>query len=376
MAKLALISDNPKDLTKSRSYIIKAFLDRGDEVFVLSCGYTEEQKEKICSLGAKPLDYKMERNGLNPVENIQSISGLVKILKQLNPEIVFSYGNKPVIYGLMAARMAKIPKKYSLVTGLGIVFSDVGQKSLKYKVTKEVMKVLYWLSLRYANKIFFQNPDDIQMFLDYKVLRTDQPVLVNGTGVDLSIYNNATTHNEPITFTMATRLLKSKGVYEFIEAARIIKSKYKDLDLSFTMLGRPQEGNPDSVPSKDLQKAHDDGIINWAGHVENVKEWLEKASIFVFPTLYREGTPRCVLEALAMSLPVITTDMPGCREAVKNGDNGFLVKPGDANSLVEAMEKFILNPRLINEMGQRSKERAIDKYDIHKVNKFMLSIIQ
>lgn len=376
MAKLALISDNPKDLTKSRSYIIRAFLNRGDEVYILCCGFTPEQREFISNLGAVPKDYKMDRNGLNPIENIQSISGLIKILKELKPEIVFSYGNKPVIYGLLAARAAKVPKRFSLVVGLGIIFSEVGQKSFKNRMTKQVMKTLYWLSLRHANKIFFQNPDDIEMFLRYGLFKKDQPVLVNGTGVDLSIYKTDTIHKSPITFTMATRLLYSKGVYEFIEAARKIRSKYKDKEILFTMLGRPQEGNPDSVPIKDLQKAHDEGIIYWPGHVENVKEWLEKASVFVFPTLYREGTPRCVLEALAMSLPVITTDMPGCREAVKTGKNGFLVKPGDAVSLADAMEQFILHPNLIKEMGEKSKEMAIEKYDIHKVNKFMLSVIQ
>jgi|26BtaG_2_1085354.scaffolds.fasta_scaffold00002_227 glycosyltransferase involved in cell wall biosynthesis len=376
MARIALISDNPGDLTKSRSYIIKAFLDRGDEVYALSCDYTEEQMDQLRDLGAKPVAYSLQRSGLNPLHDIKSIYGLIKILKKLNPDITFSYGNKPVIYGLIASRMIKVPKRYSLVTGLGVIYSEIGYNTKRNKLTRILMNTLYRVSLRHGDKIFFQNPDDIELFERKKLLKKGQALLVNGTGVDLNIYNTVADQKDPITFTMATRLLKSKGVYEYIEAARRIRSKFKDQDIRFNLLGRPHESNPDTVPRIQLEEWQKEGIIVWPGSVSNVKDWLEKSSVFVFPSLYREGTPRCVLEAMAMSLPIVTTDMPGCRETVKIGVNGFLVKPQDVDSLTEAMEQFILDPKLISEMGKESRRISVEKYDIHKVNNYMLSVIK
>jgi glycosyltransferase involved in cell wall biosynthesis len=251
---------------------------------------------------------------------------------------------------------------FSLIPGLGYAFNGGG---LKNKVVNKIAVLLYNISLKNNNKVFFQNPDDLNLFVDLDLINKEKAVLVNGSGVDTAEYYNTEPQTENISFIIMARLLKSKGIIEYIKATEIIKNKYPEV--KFTILGSPGSG-PDAVDMNYVNHASQKGIINYPGRVEDVKSYIAQSSVYVLPSYYREGTPRSILEAMSMGKPIITTDNPGCRETVVDGKNGFIIPIKDYKILAEKMEYFIENRDAIVKMGKESRKIAEEKYDVHKVN--------
>lgn len=353
-------------VTTFRGPLIRALCESGAEVAVGAPGVDElpQLRGELASLGVALHDIPLQRAGTNPFADIGLLLSLFKLMRTVRPTITLPYTIKPVIYGTIAAWLARVPRRYALVTGLGYAFTGTRQG-----LVTRLVRMLYRFALRRTHKVFFQNPDDERLFRQLGLLPANIPsVVVNGSGVDFAQFPvNPLPAGAPV-FLMIARLLGDKGVREYAEAARRIKRA--DPGVRFQLVGWI-DSNPDAIAQSELDAWIADGTLEFLGKLDDVRPAIAASTVYVLPS-YREGTPRTVLEAMAMGRPIITTDAPGCRETVIDGDNGFLVPVQSVDALVEAMLKFIEDPALAARMGRRSREIAEDKYDVHKVNAVML----
>ena len=368
--KIIIVGSFLDSLIWFRSDLIKAFINDGYEV--LACAPFPDNKDligKITEIGARYIELPMTRTGLNPVQDLKSLFFFYKLFRDEKPDIVLSYAIKPVIYGSIAAGIAGVPAVFSMVTGLGHAFMA---KGIKGWVLRTISTALYKLAFINNAKIFFQNPDDQHLYLAKGIIKTKKKTkLINGSGVDISHFSPSPLPSD-ISFILVARLLRDKGIYEYVEAARLVKEKFPNI--TFKLVGF-LDVNPTVIAAEDLQQWQDDGIIEFLGRSDDVKEVLDHCSVFVLPS-YREGTPRTVLEAMAVGRAIITTDVPGCRETTIDGTNGYLVTVQNSHSLMQAMLKLIESPELINKMGQESRRLAEEKYDVHKVNAVIMETIK
>jgi glycosyltransferase involved in cell wall biosynthesis len=289
------------------------------DVFVCAPFITTELKTSIENLGAVLLDARMSPESMNPFTNISYLYALFSHFKAVKPDVVLSYTIKPVIWASIAAKLAGVSYISSIVTGLGYSFTELD--SLKRRIINKLVCRLYKWALSFNQMVFFQNKDDRSIFQDKKILGHTPSLIINGSGVNLAHFYHCEHYPEQISFLMMGRLLKDKGIYEYIEAARRIHSQYKNI--TFDLMGWI-DNNPSSITPEELTAWCDDGVVNFLGKLEDVRHSLQASSVFVLPS-YREGTPRSVLEAISMGRPIITTDAPGCRETVAQGVNGYLV---------------------------------------------------
>lgn len=358
-----------------RGKLLKEIHQQGYEIHIISPDLTSfpAEHEKLLDLGYCVHEVSLQRTGTNPVADLKTLGSMYTLIKKIKPDYVLSYTIKPVIYGTLAAWLAKVPNRYALITGLGYAFQNV-ETQTKRSIFQKLVHGLYHQALLRSNKAFFQNPDDLKLFQDLKLLNAETPtVVVNGSGVNITDFNVlplpvTADQKIKISFLLIARLLVDKGVREYVEAAKIIKHKYPHVE--FNLVGWIDE-NPAAITQQELDEWIAKKTINYWGKLSDVRPAIAASSVYVLPS-YREGTPRTVLEAMAMGRAIITTDAPGCRETVIDGDNGFLVEVKSVESLVVAMEKLILQPELIIQMGSRSREIVIDKYDVHQVNAHMM----
>lgn len=353
--------------------MIEDMAANGWKVYVLAPDFIDKFRNTLKAAGAIPVDIKMVRTGLNPAGDVRTLYNLVKTLKQISPDATFSYGIKPVIYGLISSRIADVPNRYAMIAGLGLLYVDQSPVKLRSMFLKRLANLMYRFSLRYADKVFFQNFGDIDLFVGSHMIPESKVVKINGTGVDLNDFDLSNNGNDSVTFILVSRLIKEKGIYDYVEAAKRIKKMYTGV--TFILLGDRDE-NPNSVEFSDLKRWVAEGIVEWPGHVDDVRPWLSRSSVFVLPTYYREGIPKSILEAMAMGKPVITTDIHGCREAVIDGENGFLIEPKNVDSLIQKMDYLIKNPDMIDNMGWRSRERAEKYFNVTDVNKKIIDVIE
>ncbi len=340
------------------------------DVYVAVPFINTELKKKIEALGVVAcLDAALNVKSLGPFNNFKYLYMLFKQFKKIQPDIVLNYTIKPVIWGSFAARFAGVKQVASMITGLGYAFTDV--TSFKRKSIHNIVSMLYKYALVCNQVVFFQNKDDVELFEQKKLLGNTRPTIINGSGVNLSHFYYSDLFPKKITFLMMGRLLKDKGIYEYVEAARRIKLEYDNV--AFNLVGW-LDHNPASVTEDELNTWCNEGIINFLGRQDDVRASLESASVFVLPS-YREGTPRSVLEAMSMGRPVITTDAPGCRETVIDGENGYLVPVKSVEQLITSMKKFLSNPETIQHFGTRSRSFVTDKYDVYKVNHVIMDAL-
>ncbi len=369
--RVALISPYAQTIISFRGALIRDLVAHGAEVSVLAPDYTPEIREAVTRLGATPIDYPLNRTGMNPFQDARAVIALTRILRRLRPDVVIPYNIKPVIYGTLAASLARVPQRVVLIAGLGYAFIETPFASLKLRLTRALIKTLYRLALRRAQTVLFQNPDDLREFIKARLVEPAKACLLGATGIDLAEWQPVPPVLEPITFTLAARLLREKGIVEFAEAARIIKTRHPST--RFLLLGG-LDTNPGALTQQEVESWVHQGILEWRGHVPDVRPYFAQTSVYVLPS-YREGVPRSTQEAMAMARPIITTDAPGCRETVVHGVNGFLVPPRDVNALVEAMEQFIRQPDLIITMGQASRKLAEERFDVKVINRRILQTI-
>lgn len=364
MKSIALITANASTITGFRREMVKSLHEKGIKVFALAPNFDEASRAQVQSIGAVPIDCPMSRTGLNPFVDVMNTLKMALILKKLKPDISFGYMIKPVIFGAIAARLAKIPHRFSMVEGLGYVFTSNGNDlTWKRKILQYIVVMLYRVGLAQAEKVFFLNKDDSSELIGYGAIKEEKCFLLGAIGIDLNKWSFSPPVLKPVTFIQVARLLREKGVEDFVNAAKIVKKIYPEA--RFVLLGGV-DLNPNSLSEGDVQEWVREGVLEWPGHV-SVGPWMERSSVFVLPS-YREGFPVSTQEAMAMGRPVITTNVPGCRETVKDGENGFLVPVRDSQALAVAMMKFLKNPELVSIMGSLSREIAEKRFDVHKIN--------
>jgi glycosyltransferase involved in cell wall biosynthesis len=345
--------------------MLASMVAQGHEVHAVAPGADQEIIAVLQSMGVHCHDVFLRRIGLNPLRDLVSLIHLYGMFLRLRPEYLLAYTIKPVIYGAIAARMAGVPNIYVMITGVGYTFNN---KGFKGKAIGMLARALLRISLKHNKRVFFQNRDNLRIFQEAGLLRRqDQPVLINGSGVDLEYYAPAP-YPKKTSFLMIARLLGDKGVYEYVEAARQLKAVNPDLE--FRLAGWIDE-NPTAITDDELRSWVCEGVVDYLGHLSDVRPAITNASVYVLPS-YHEGMPRTVLEAMAMGRPIITTDVPGCRDTVVEGKNGFLVQAKDASSLGDAMLRFVHHPDLIPVMGEYGLRLAEERFNVHDVNKKIL----
>lgn len=368
--RILLLAGFSNSLLNFRGPLIKALCDSGLEVHAAAPQLTSNSgvTNKLKEWGVTCHDVSLHRAGINPISDVRGLLEIFRLMRLLDVDLVLGYTIKPVIYGTLAAWLANVPKRFALITGLGYAFSDTS--SVKGRIVQIMARRLYALALSRADLVFVQNPDDQTLLRRLNIIpKGVASAVLNGSGIDLSKFNFLPVPKEPVVFLLIARLLGAKGVREYVDAARQIKDIYSSV--VFRLVGNLDD-NPDSVCAAELEQWQEKGVIEYLGHLEDVRPAIANASVYVLPTYYPEGTPRTVLEAMAMGRAVITTDSPGCRETVINGYNGFLVPVKSVDELAKAMRTFIDTPELIPQMGKRSRKIAEEKYDVHKVNRVML----
>jgi glycosyltransferase involved in cell wall biosynthesis len=378
--RVLVIGALPQSLLNFRGPLLAAMVAGNHQVFACANGKDQMVEEGLAKIGIQYLPITMERTGLNPFVDLTTCFHLVKLMRKLRPDVVLSYTIKPVVYSGLAARICSVPLTFSMITGLGHVFSSV--PGFKHNILQRLVAALYTSSLKCNKKVFFMNPDDIDEFVSLGIIPRSKTFLINGTGVPLDHYDVETLPEQPV-FLLIARLLAEKGIHEFKEAAAIVKRKYPEA--TFLLVG-DVDVNPSSITSLELSAWQEEGVIEYLGYQKDVRLAIAKASVYVLPS-YREGTPRTVLEAMAMGRPIIVSNAPGCREtiALRHGEsldpqssevieglNGYLVPVKSVEKLAEAMERFIENPGLCQTMGAISRQIAEEKYDVHKVNAVLL----
>lgn len=373
IASIAILSSSALSLVNFRDALIARLVGAGLRVWALAPDHDDDTRARLRALGAEPVDISLDRTGMHPLRDLADMIGLAHTFRRLAPDAVLGYFVKPVIFGSLAARLARVKHRFALVAGLGFVFTpEAGRPSLRRKWLRRIVSALYGAGFAACHKVFFQNGDDIAEFAAAGLIDPAKAVQLNGTGVDLSRFAPAPPVTEPVSFILVARMLKEKGIVEFATAARAVKALHPDA--RFHLAGG-LDPNPGGLSRAEIQSWADEGILEWHGHVEDVRPLIAASSVFVLPSFYREGKPRSTQEALAMAKPVITTDWVGCRDTVVDGVNGFLVPIRDSKALEQAMLRFIGNPALIPAMGAESRRLAEERFDIDAINDEMLAVM-
>lgn len=371
MKALAIISSQAFSLVNFRGRLIEDLVAKGVKVFALAPDYTDDLRQSIHMLGAEPIDFYLTRTGMSPWRDLRDMLALIVLLRRLSPEATLTYFIKPVIYGTLAAWIARVPHRVAMIEGLGYVFTSSGEGlPWSRRLLRGTVSAMYRVALSRAHRVVFLNRDDIFEFTESGLVNPDKVEQIEGIGVDLDYWRVTHTVVSPVTFVLAARLLREKGIFEFVQAAARVKAAHPTA--RFILLGA-LDPNPGSLNLVEIKSWVSSGTIEWPGHVDP-KPWFSQASVYVLPS-YREGLPRSTLEAMAMGRAIITTDVPGCRETVVDGINGFLVPKCDVRALTESMLKFIDKPELIAVMGQASRRLVEARFDVKKINPELIRIL-
>ena len=367
--KILLIASFPESLPNFRGDLIQAFTKAGFQVHCAAPKLSNhiKVKNKLNNWNCVCHDLPFRRSGINPIFDLMAIFFLICLMLRYRFKIVIGYTIKPIIYGGVASWLLRIPIRVALVTGLG--FSFTAQDGLEYNFTQRVAQHLYRIAMFCATKVFFQNSDDLSLFVDNHWVDPAKIELIAGSGVNTACFPFSPITRKPqINFLMIARFLRDKGLLEYVEAARIVKREHPSVVFS---LAGWLDDNPAAVSPEDLNQWVSEGTINLLGKLDDVCPAIAACSVYVLPS-YREGMPRTVLEAMSMGRPVITADAPGCRDTVVEGENGFLVPIKSSEILAEVMIRFIEHPEYLEAMGIKSRELAERKFDVHKVNETIM----
>jgi glycosyltransferase involved in cell wall biosynthesis len=365
---IALITSNALSLAHFRLPLIETLVGAGLKVWALAPDFDAGTRLLLEAAGAEPVEIRLDRTGMHPLRDLADAARLARTLRRLRPDAVFSYFIKPVIYGSLAARMAGVPRRFALMAGMGYVFTLSERPSRKRRLLRAMVMRLYRRAFRVCERVFFHNGDDLNEMVAMTLLPREKTVLLAGTGVDLDRFRAAPPVERPLRFLLAARLLKEKGIAEYVAAGRSLKARRPELEFH---LAGGLDPSPGGLTRDWVEGCVRDGVIVWHGHVDDIRPLIAKSSVYVLPS-YREGKPRSTQEAMAMARPVVTTDAPGCRDTVEEGVNGFKVPVGDGPALAAAMERFAEAPALVGTMGRESRRIAEERFDVSKINRAIL----
>ena len=370
--KVLILGNLSSTIILFRSKLIKKMIALGYSVTTLTMDDDATNFHKIQQLGATPLNYRFSRSGMNPFSDLKNTFKLSKVIKHIEPDIVFCFFPKPVIFGTLAARFAGIKKINVLLEGLGYCFTQRDEnESLKKNMVKKAQTLLYKLSLPLATKVMFLNPDDYTDLIIKNKITIKDSKIIGGIGVDLNEYAYVRPSLENLHFVMVSRLLIDKGIREFVAAAAIVKKDYPHVRFS---IAGAFDDNPGGISRSEYELWVKAGNVEFLGQISDIKSYLIDSSVFILPS-YREGVPRSTQEAMAIGRAIITTDVPGCRETVVDGKNGYMIPPWNAQSLAGKIECFIKDPTSIVSMGIESRNIAETKFDEEAICDNLIEIL-
>ncbi|MBD3413926.1 MAG: glycosyltransferase [Candidatus Aminicenantes bacterium] len=353
--KIIFIYNSARYLYNFRLSLMLSMKKRGWQVTAVSP--YDKYARKIRNRGIRFKELAFRRNGKNPIEDLGLIFCLARFYQQEKPTIVHHFTIKPVIYGTLAARFSNVPGIVNLVPGLGYVFAQGG-------LLQHLVEKMYRCAFSKRVRVIFQNCDDMNFFIQKKLVRRKQAHLICGSGINTDIFSpdqfSDKKNSSVITFSLIARMLWDKGIAEFVEAAKIVHSKNKQTQ--FFLIGNPDSENPSSASAHWLKSLQNIDFIKWIEHKVDIRPFLASSSVIVLPS-YREGAPRSLIEAASMAKPIITTDVPGCREIVVHGENGLLIPKKNAPLLAQAMLTLAHDPEKRKKMGVVSRKRALNDFD-------------
>lgn len=350
--KIAIVLNTSWNIYNFRSGLVRSFLEQGHDVYAISP--IDHYTEKVRALGCHHIPVRMDSRGANPVKDLLLVAELYRIYKKIRPDIVLHYTIKPNIYGTLATAALGIPSVNN-VCGLGTMF-------LKDNLVSRVAILLYRLAFLFPKRVFFQNEDDLQLFLSKKMVKQQLCDLVPGSGIDLEKFApQGDTGNHTFTFLLISRLIYDKGILEYIEAVE--KLRNKGINARFQLLGAVDEKHKRGIPKKLIDDWANRRIVDYLGTTEDVIPYLREADCVVLPS-YREGTPKTLLEAASLGKPLVATDVPGCRSVVDDGFNGFLCEARNSDDLAEKLEKmYRLEEETRQQMGINSRQKIENTFD-------------
>ncbi len=367
-SRVLVISSLAWSLVNFRGRLLADMVHLGHEVIAAAPDNDPAVVAALEGIGVRFVRIPMQRTGQNILSDLGTLRALYRVMRVERPDVVLAYTQKPIVYGGIAARLAGVRRYFAMVSGLGYAFTEAegeGRRLLRWLVAR-----LYQVALARASGVFVFNSDDAAEMQNNNMLRPGQRVVqLGGSGVDMARFPHTPLPKGPPVFLMVARLMLHKGVREFAMAARIVRASHPAVRCQ--LLG-PMDSNPSGLSEAELAGWQVDGTIEYLGHTRDVAPYLAAASVFVLPTWYREGLPRTILEAMASGRAVIATDAPGCRDAVRDGDTGFLVPVRDGETLAQAMLKIIETPGLAAQMGARGRAVAEREYDVAQVNRRLL----
>lgn len=365
-----LVGALPRSLVNFRGDLIRSAVASGHRVTAMSARATSEEIAAVRALGADFRAFDVDRTGLDPVSDARCLLSLRRAFAELDPDVILAYTIKPVIWGGLAlATLRTRARFFALITGLGYAFEGRGPAR---RTLSALVAGLYRLALSRAQSVVFQNADNRDAFVGRGIVPVEKCRLVGGSGVDTDRFGEEPLpENDGCRFLLIARLLAAKGLREYAAAAAEVRKRHPDA--TFHLVG-PADTSPDAISLSEVEAWHRHGAIIYHGASSDVRTHIAASHVYVLPS-YHEGMPRSVLEAMSMGRPVLTTDVPGCRETVVAGDNGWLVPKANWEALAERMNWFIENPGKWADMGARSRQLAVERFDVHSVNRTMLAIM-
>lgn len=351
--KVLLFANTDWYLYNFRRDLALALQGRGDEVVLVSPA--GEYAGRLQQMGFRWLEFPLARRGMNPLAELGSVARLVRLYRGERPELVHHFTVKCVLYGSLAARLAGIRATVNSITGLGYLFLPGG---VFKNLLRRFVRVWYRSVLR-GSQVIFENREDRQAFLDFGLIRPEGGHLIPGVGVDLERFHPTPLPSGTPVVLLAARLLWDKGVGEFVAAARRLRSQ--GVQAVFALAGRTDPGNPASIPDGQIEAWRREGTLEWWGWIEDMAEALGRASLVCLPS-YREGLPTVLMEAAACGRPVVTSNVPGCRDVTQDGMSGLLVEARDADGLARALGRLIGDPALCRQMGTAGRALAEEEF--------------
>lgn len=360
---VAVLTSYTPSLLWYRMDMMRLFVKKGYRVYALGDQPSSRWEDRLGKYGIAYRQVYMQRNGINPLKDLLTIASILKCYMEIKPDRIFTYQAKSTIYGGIAARLMHIKGVFPMIGGIGSVFlSD----AVSDRVLRKIVVWEYKMALKNASSVFFQNFDDERTFSRYGIISGRKTVMLHGSGVNIRQFGMMP-QPERTSFLLTARLIRDKGIREYLEACRKFKAVHPQ---GRCMLLGPFDTNPTALKKKELQPFIDEGIIEYFGEQNDVRPFLKQCSVFVLPS-YREGTPKAVLEAMACGRAVITTDTSGCRETVRDGENGYLVPVRDSESIYKKMVFLYEHPEIAREMGVRGRKMAEDIFNVDFVNEII-----
>ncbi len=358
---MLFIANRAEFFYSHRMPIAKAVQDRGAEVHVAT-----PEDPYVPNLQENGLiwhELELDGKSLNPIQELRTLFHLCQLYRKIQPDLVHHIAFKGILYGTLAARLARVPRVINSFTGLGHLFSA---DTLKIRFIRWVVFNIARLGFRHPrSRTIFQNPDNLDEFVGRGVLKKDQVRLIKGSGVDVETFQTSSQPDGTPTVILASRLVWDKGISEFVEAARILQRN--GAEARFALVGKSDPLNPNAVPEDQLEAWNEEGVVEWWGFQEDMVSIFANTHIVCLPSYYREGVPKVLIEAAACERPIVTTDMPGCREIVHDGRNGLLVPPKDGKALAEALHRLIADSPLRAEMGREGRKIVESEFSLKSV---------